>query len=89
MNPNQGVTQPIQNHDNHTTQYSEKPLDGNPEKQPLALCEQSNSTSEHQIGANMVREIASDTELAEIVTAWPQLPEPTRSAIVAIVRGEG
>jgi len=38
----------------------------------------------------MVREIsAPHPDLAEIVKAWPQLPEATRSAILAIVTAAG
>jgi len=86
LNLSHGVTQPLQNGDNSAAECDEKPLEGSSQKQLLTLPEQSNGTSEHQFGANMVHEIASDTHLTEIVQAWPQLPEATRSAILAIVR---
>lgn len=87
LNPNQGVTQALQEPDTTTTEPNEKPSKGSLQKQSVALPVRRNDTSERQFGAHLVRETPeADSDLAEVVKAWPQLPEATRSAIVAIVR---
>jgi hypothetical protein len=55
--------------------------------------EQKDNTSE-QVSDGVLRakcaicvpHLPDDPDLADVVKAWPQLPEATRSAIVAIVR---
>jgi len=86
-NPKHPLSQPIHNDSNCATDCNEKPSGGGFSKQVRALPEQRDNSSERELGANMVREIsAPHPDLAEIVKAWPQLPEATRSAIQAIVR---
>jgi len=35
------------------------------------------------------RSIAADCDLAEVVERWPELPEPIRLAVLALVRSTG
>ena len=85
--PKRPLSQTIQNHNKTATDCNEKASGGGFAKQARALPGHGDNTCERELGANMVREISDgDADLAEVVTAWPQLPDATRSAILAIVR---
>jgi hypothetical protein len=91
-NPKRTETEPLQIRDNSATDCSEKPLEGGSEKQSHNSSEHFNTLSQHQFGANMVRENGGDSDLARIVAAWPKLPEHIKASVKALIQtynGEG
>lgn len=85
-NPRRTETQPLHISDNSATNCSEKPLEGNSEKQSHDSSEHFNALSQQEFGANMVRGEGRDSDLTEIVAVWPDLPGAIKAAIKALVQ---
>jgi hypothetical protein len=62
------------------------PEKGGFEEQNHTQAEQSQNTPEHKLGAPVVHGIPGDPDLAEIVAAWPDLPDDVKREILEIVQ---
>jgi len=79
-------TEPPQKHYNPTTKRNEKPLETKFQKQTNDNSEHFQTVPQHKSGAHLVHDHIYCNDLAEVVKAWPALPEHIRAAIKALVR---
>ena len=85
-NPKSTETETLHNHANSVTECNEKPLEGHSVEQNHNSSEHFETLSQHELGANMVREDWHDPDLVDIVKVWPELPEHIKAAIKALIQ---
>jgi hypothetical protein len=90
-NPKLLSSQDLQNLDTLATSPDSGAKYGGSDGHSQTLPAQVNDTPERQVGAPVVRGIQAETDpdpaLAQVIAAWPHLPESIRQKILALARG--
>ncbi|MCK4830692.1 hypothetical protein KA005_84040, partial [bacterium] len=80
-NPKCIETEHLHINDNSATDCNVRRLEGHSAEQKNNTSEQFRTFPQHQLGANMVHQNGGDSDLAEIIQAWPTLPEHIKATI--------